>query len=822
MLSILLLTMNAATVNATEESFNDTVKPFLATYCIKCHGAKKPKGERRFDQLTGKITDDNSLVDFQDILDQLNLSEMPPESSRQPTIDERRAAIEWLTHQIAEYHRSAQRTLKPVLRRLNAREYRNTVRDLFHFNMTMFDPTAVFPRDQTLNHIDTNGQTLVTSGHLLAKYLSAAETVVDRAMTPLSKPKVQTWKFRDGFKQQPEIDQVYGKTNKYSHITLLDVPGADKPEGAYGSIRGFKEGVPVDGYYQIRFDATALNRINPYDSAYLGQNEDDLLQLEIVAGDYRVGDLHKTQPVEPTLARFELNDGQQECNATIWLDKGFTPRFTFPNGQMDIRNLYARILKKYPKLFPKPNRKGIVGNRFTVLKFGKLPQIHIDNIEIKGPIYESWPTDSQQALLGDAWTKAVEEDELTDEQVKASLKKFMRRAYRGDVDDSEIVRVMELIHSRQRAGRSRLQAYGDGVKSVLCSPRFLFLEQMDPEPTKTGGDRKHISQTALATRLSHFLWSSMPDDTLLESARNGQLHQTLESEVDRMLDDPKSNAFINGFIDSWLTLRDLGATPPDRDSFKPFYQYGLHKAMREETRLFTRHILDENLPIDCFLDADFTFVNRGLARLYQFDRPESSGFHKVSIRDQRRGGLLGQASVLTVSANGVDTSPVVRGVWLLENILGTPPSPPPPDVEPLDPDVRGAKTIRDQLTKHRSVASCNDCHQKIDPLGFALENFDPIGRWRENYERRQPIDASGQLPGGQSFKDVVGFKQILLKQRQQFAKALTEKLLEYAIGRKLQPLDRPHVDAILKRHASDGGGMKRLIQLVVGSKPFQS
>ncbi len=223
-----------------------------------------------------------------------------------------------------------------------------------------------------------------------------------------------------------------------------------------------------------------------------------------------------------------------------------------------------------------------------------------------------------------------------------------------------------------------------------------------------------------------------------------------------------------------------------------------------------------------FLDGDFTFVNRPLARLYGIEPPEGPGFQRVSLADRRRGGLLGQASVLTLTANGIDTSPVVRGVWLLDNLLGTPPSPPPPDVEPLDPDVRGATTIREQLQKHRSVASCNECHRKIDPLGFALENFDPIGRWRDRYDREHPIDAAGELPSGKAFQNIVGMKSLLLEQEELFTRALATKLLAYGTGRQAEPADRPHIDLIVHKAEQHGNGFRDLVKLVVLSEPFRA
>ncbi len=243
--------------------------------------------------------------------------------------------------------------------------------------------------------------------------------------------------------------------------------------------------------------------------------------------------------------------------------------------------------------------------------------------------------------------------------------------------------------------------------------------------------------------------------------------------------------------------------------------------MRKETELYVRHAIDVNQNLSCFLDSNYTFVNGPLAELYGLKGVKGLDFQKVALNDRRRGGLLGQASVLTVTANGIDTSPVYRGIWLLENLLGTPPPPPPPDVEPLDPDVRGTKTIREQLEKHRTVESCRECHRKIDPLGFALENFDPIGGWRSNYgDDRAPIDASGRLPDGSEFRDVIEFKKILLERQSLFNRAVTEKMLAYSLGRRIEIMDRPVIDGILTDLEEQGEGFRDLITLVATSKSF--
>lgn len=798
------------------EGFDTTLKPFLAMYCVKCHGEKLQKGERRFDTLAAKIDGDSTLVDYQDILDQLNLGNMPPKEAKQPTNSERQKVTKWLTGMLETYHASKKSTGgETVLRRLNSREYRNTIRDLLHLNTTMFDPTVGFPRDQMSEHLDNQGGTLVTSGHLMSGYLAAADLVIQKAMTSREKPAEKTWAFRDGFRQQPEIDQVFRKLNNFEWMTLFDVVGADKHEGAYGPIHAFADGVPYDGYYEIRIKAEAVNRLHPYDPEFLGTDPEEPLRLGIVAGNRLAGPLHKPQPIEPLLAELDLADEQKWYTVRVWLDQGFTPRFTFRNGLMDARNLWSRLLKKYPEQFPKRMNPGIVEARFNAIKFGKLPQIRIHEIEIQGPYYDTWPPESQRAILGEDCEAILKSSDITEVQMRKHLTAFASRAYRRPVREEETDRLLQVIEARKQAGLSSLDAYADGLKAVLCSPHFLYLDE-------SGSER--LSSHALASRLSYFLWSSMPDAELLELAAKDKLQDSeiLKAQVERLLADPKSDAFIDGFLASWLTLRDLGSMPPDREQFREFYHYDLDSAMREETRLFTRHLLENDLSVELFLDADFTFVNKPLAKLYGIKPPEGRGFEKVSLPDGRRGGLLGQASILTVTANGIDTSPVVRGVWLLENILGTPPSPPPPDVEPLDPDVRGATTIREQLTKHRSNPSCYDCHRKIDPLGFALENFDPIGRFRESYGRNSRIDASGELPNGKTFEDVRGFKKLLLEQKDQFATALAQKLLAYATGRPIEPFDRPHVARIVQDLAQRQGGFRELVHLVVLSEPFRS
>lgn len=803
------------------DDFESTVRPFLNTWCVSCHGPEDQSGDRRFDRVAVSLQDSNDLAQWQDIVDQLNLGEMPPPDERQPSAEQRKIVVQWLQKRISDFHQSRSGARdRAALRRLNSREYRNTVRDLLRINTTLFDPTESFPRDQTVEHLDNVGDTLVTSGYLLQQYLRAADLAVTKAVSPLKRPTAKTWTFTDNFRQQPEIDQVHRKTTEYRHITLYDVVGADKHEGAYAAIHDFASGVPHDGWYEIQFRAVGVNRQHPYDVDFVGTDPQEPLRLGIRPGLAQAGPLHKPQPIEPLLADIALDDEDAQYTVKVWLDAGFTPRFTFRNGLMDVRNMWGRLVKKYRDQFPKPKRPGIVEHRFNAIKYGKLPQIHVDDIRIRGPLLEEWPTASQRAVFGPQAAMILESRQMSRQQMEDQLQRFLPRAYRRPVTVAERQRVLQVIDDRRQQGRSDIDAWCDGIRMVLCSPGFLYLEQ----PTEDGP-----SPALVASRLSYFLWSSMPDDELLrtagviESAGAADANrvwtkQRVEQEVDRMLDDPKADAFLTGFLGSWLTLRDFGSQPPDRDQFAKYYHHDLGTAMLEETRMFADSLLKDDLSVLQFLNADYTFVNRRLAEHYGLPKPAGGGFHRVALSDDRRGGLLGQASVLTVSANGIDTSPVVRGVWLLENLLGTPPSPPPPDIEPLDPDIRGAKTIRDQLKKHRTSDSCNECHRRIDPLGFALENFDAVGRWRENYDRRQAIDASGELPNGGQFQDVRSFKRLLLNQKTLFVRALTSKLLSYAAGRRMLVTDRPRIDELTTELADRGHGFRTLVKLAATSE----
>lgn len=805
------IVMSAQKTNAAESSESLDLPKALKTYCVSCHGAEKQKGERRFDQLQFPLKDSDSAILAQDIIDQLVLGDMPPKKAEQPSSELRLAMIDRLNAATRRYHANVSSTGgEAVLRRLNQREYRNTIRDLLKIDLQMFDPARRFPRDLTAEHFDNVGDVLATTGYLLEQYLESANDVVEKALSPEIKPEEQSWRFTAPFEQQPELVSAHKKAFNSRFVCIHEAINSENHWGEYAPILKFKQGVPHQGRYEIELLLEAKNRDHPHPRSRVDIDKDEPMWLGIVPGNIKFGALHNPQPFEDVLARIAIPDGDPQWQKTsVWLDEGFAPRFIYINGPSGARGLQSSIGLKMLKAEGKGNNPFGAHYVKTLLE-GELPHIRIHEIKIRGPIHDLWPPASHRAVLGDKPFAPGRTEEI--------VRDFAARAFRRPVTDDEISRLMAVAKRQADSGRSPFEAMKDTIKTILCSPAFLYLDNR----TEGIGEPK-LTDMAFASRLSYFLWSSMPDEELLSVAREGRLRQPaiLRGQVDRMLADSRSEAFYEGFLDSWLALRDLGGMPPDRREFAEYYEKDLRPLMLKETRLFTRHLMDQNLSLMNFLDSDFTFANRTLARFYGLPDMKGYEFRKVALNDMRRGGLLGQASVLTVTANGIETSPVTRGVWALENLFGTPPPPPPDNVEPLDPDIRGASTIREQLAKHRNNAACNECHRKIDPPGFALENFDPIGRWREHYASRKPVDASGEFANGDAFHDVTDFKKILLRREEQFSRTVIVKLLTYGAGRRMEAIDRPEINRLVAESRKAGLGLRDALELAIESSIMQ-
>jgi hypothetical protein len=384
----------------------------------------------------------------------------------------------------------------------------------------------------------------------------------------------------------------------------------------------------------------------------------------------------------------------------------------------------------------------------------------------------------------------------------------------------ELDRLIQLFDLASKEGESFESAVKISLQAVLVSPHFLFRGEVQPNPDNPAAIHD-IDEFALATRLSYFLWSTMPDDELMALAEKRRLRRNLDAQVKRMLADPKAGALVDHFAGQWLQLRNLPLVSPDRKAF-PAFDDELRAAMQLETEMFFQHILKQDHSILEFLDADYTFVNDRLARFYGIPGVEGAEFRKVSTAGTPRGGLITQGSVLTVTSNPTRTSPVKRGKWVLENLLGTPPPPPPPDVPELDEAKRKLTgTLRQRMEQHRANPLCASCHERMDPIGFALENFDGVGAWREK-DGEAPIDPAGQLTTGEAIQGAASLKEVLLKSKaDDFTRCLTEKMLTYALGRGLEFYDKCAVDRITGRVAAEGYRFSTLILEIVRSVPFQ-
>ncbi|MEC5127650.1 DUF1592 domain-containing protein [Verrucomicrobiales bacterium BCK34] len=798
---------------------------FLATYCLECHDDLTQEGERNFYDLEFPITDEKGLIAVQEIIDALNLGEMPPKKAEQPDEAERAAAVAALSGQVADVYASLKSTGgQTVLRRLNEREYLNTLEDLFARRVDTFAPTSTFPTDQTAEHIDTLGDVLVTSGFLLDNYFHAADRVVEKALGQIGRPKVMEWTFKDSFRPGAEMSYSHKKVFNNRFLCLYEVMNSANHEGGYGGINEFKEGVHADGIYEVKVLAQAMHRDSHYDKEILKMDLSEPYRLGIVTGTGSIGELHHPQPIEPQLDEVTLKDGEpQWYTMKIWLEKGQQPRFTFPNGMANCRTAFSRIAREYNDDWPDDDKHGgsIVEARRIVLQHGKMPHIRISEVKLSGPHYETWPPEPQKIVFGEGGFKQANTGRI--------LSDFARRAFRRPVEPGEMKQFTDLVDARIAAGHSPRQATLDAIKGILCSPSFLYLGEAGAEK---GGA---LSSHDLASRLSYFLTGTMPDPELMKLAESGAILQKdiLLKQVDRLLDEKRSDAFLDGFLDSWLNLRALGDQPPDRQVSGEYFYDDLETAMQEEVKYFTRDLIEHNGSITNYLRSDYAWINYPLAELYgieeQFPNDDRYTFQKVGLTQSNRGGLLGMAAIHTVSANGLETSPVVRGIYILENLLGSPPPKPPDEVPELEPDTRGATSIRDQLLKHREMKTCAACHVSIDPPGFALENFDPIGRWRSKYPDKNGkpgkgprIDASGEATDGTPFSGVAEFKGYLMKRKDVFAQHLAERLLTYGMGRRVEALDRPAVEHILKVTKANQYGLRTMIREVVVSDCFLS
>lgn len=809
--SAIVAMLVACSVQADDDVSPKEIQQFVSRFCIECHSIDSHKGDREFESFALPLESEAGMIEAKDMIDQLTLKEMPPKESLQPGDEERLAVIRSLRQAIsAARGKVASSGGRTVLRRLSIREYENTLATLLGRRVDTLGLTADFPKEQTSRHLDNIGTSLVTSGFLVDQYFQAANRLVEMR---LGKPVIEpiTWTFNGHFVQYEELQGPHKSVFNFRYLNLYEQPNSDTRQGGYGHIEDFLRGVPASGLYDIEVEAQAMHRDTHYDPKIFGIDFSEPFMLGIVPGDVTKGHIHYPQSIEPLLASALVPDeSPARLPFRVWLEAGQTPRFIFPNGPYESRASVLKVNKEYKDEFEEKVDKGV--SRAILLREGKLPHIRISEIKITGPLHEPEGRAEEVAVFG--------EGGFHPDRVVAQLNSFAEKAFRRPLSENDRQTISELYEKRIAEDASPRQAALDVVKLVLCMPSFLYLSEITDESTTA------LNSYDLASRLAYTFWATSPDEALLESAKTGKLVQDeeLRKQIHRMLNDERISGFANGFLDSWLNLRDLGSMPPPRETNLAYYAEDLPASMKTEAVYFFRDLLANDGTVARFIDADYTFVDKKLAKLY--DLPEqktlrlADGFQKVVLRDNsHRGGLLGMAAVLTVSANGVETSPVTRGVWVSENILGIQPPPPPDEVPAIEPDVSGATNIRERLAKHRDDVTCAECHRKIDPLGFSLESFDPVGRWRTKYPVPSKskasaikIDCSGEFPSGETYQDFTDFKKIISNTRQDFfGRHLISHFLAYATGRHMESSDDVVIDELHRKIQEDGLGLRTLI-----------
>lgn len=795
---------------------------FFAASCVACHGPKKAKAGLRLDQLDWDGRHEETLERWQAVLDRLEAGEMPPEGEPRPSP----ASVETLTSAIRHALDSVAETSSApgVLRRLNRIQYRNTLRDLLLIDVQEEDPTGSFPADDTLDGFDNLGEGLVMSEFLMRQVLTAARRALDLATFEGPRPEPVT---RRMYETQPE--RVVGRARPASfeinHIRVGDGLAFlfMNDERAPGDTRGqnltsSRQGASSAGWYEFTFEveskgrgSLSAERFRVPRPEWPAMHPEDLARLEIYLSAPFASSPHHSRRRILVDAMDLPDDVPTRVTRRYWLARGWRVELAFGNAFAGHLADYLTALGAGEEVaalesVPKPQQLERMADLTRAwITRTDAPRIVIHGASERGPIHDSWPPPSHRAAWGDPTTSL-------EERVSA----FATRAFRRPVEMEELAPFVRLAHENPEGLRA-------AVEAILCSPSCLYLVEGGVEGGVEGEGR--LDDHALASRLSYFLWSTMPDERLLALAADQRLGVTevLHEEVERMLGDPRSAEFVEHFTWGWLGLQNALDMAPDPMRFPVYHHSRLGPAMFTETRLFFRHVLDENLPIAEFIASDSAFVNADLARLYGIEGVTSTvEFAHVRLAPKlMRGGLLGQGAVLTASANGVDTSPVVRGIWVLERLLGLPPDPPPPGVAIPEPDARGELTIRQRFEQHRTAESCSECHRTIDPLGFALESFDAIGRRRLSYESGAPIDTSGRMPGGEPFTDVEGMKRSVLAELPLVTRNLTMKLASYAAGRPMRVADRREIDRIVTEVGGRDARLRDLLHAVVASRIFR-
>lgn len=866
MLAAVIFLSASASVAAPPESkqlYEQQVRPFLTKHCFECHGQSDGKAGLKLHDLGTDFSAGDNADTWKEVIDRINLGEMPPEEKPRPDANEAFAVVEWVGGELKRAERESRMAGgRVLLRRLNRREYINTVRDLLalddNFAQTLGE---TLPADGKAEGFDRISAALFVDATQMEAYLAAAQAIAAEAIVSGAEPAAEKIAFEAEEKTRPEREThretIFGERVAYPlGVQKYEVhdEGVAYIQSKFGNGDGPKlwgrfESVVLDslvtedGYYRIRVRAGAScgRRGEPIRLRFLYAPGTPVAAEAIV-------------PVDPPLEKPDL------IETTVFLRAGEPGQSRRLTLQWNGLERVIRGNEKWYKTLKSPSRglpqeiaaakkagdqqkvEELYKKRDDIIRRAKefdepffsydeeyaehvdeVPKLFFDSFEIEGPVHETWPPPSHRQLFDGPTPKDA--DLALARKVVGRL---LPRAYRRPVASDEIDRIVAVIEvGMTMHGMDFPQAMRLGLQSVLCAPQFLYTT----EPSANAEGPRPLNNYELASRLSYFLWSTMPDNELFQLAKEDRLGQpeVLRGQVQRMLNDPRSAEFVESFAGQWLSVDLFGSVEPANQYQQ--YDAALEEASRQEALAFFAEILASDLSITNFLDSDFLVINERLARHYGIEGVEGQEFRKVAITpEHHRGGIFGMAGLMTLLADGTRTLPVRRAAWIMENVFNDPPPPPPPNAGEVQPNTAGEKlTVRERLTRHRAEATCASCHTRLDPFGLALENYDAIGAWRthangENFRGRNvpQLDVSGQLPSGRHFTDLEGFKAALLTERDEFAKAFSEKMLTYALGRPVGYVDRQTVDQLTAALEKSDYRLRSLIHAIVASEAFRT
>ena len=765
-------------------------RAMIQRYCFTCHNERLKTANLLLDTMNVANPAEDAAT-WEKVVRKLRGRQMPPAGMPRPDEADYDAFVNYLETELDRAAQTHPNPGRPVIHRLNRTEYTNAVRDLLAVEI---DGEALLPADDAGQGFDNIAEILSVSPLLVERYMAVARRV---SLLAIGDPDTRPY------------TESYGVNRR---LVQDDRVSEDLPFGTRGGMV-IHHHFPLDGEYVVK---VRLQRNN--DNYIRGLNEPHQLDVRLEGSllqSFRVGGEHqgRSSPVYSFINKDYVGDPEQEIYE-FRADDGLEVRFTAQAGTQSVEVAFLEERTE-------PEGELMPLQVFDELLSFKGGEPAVDNVSISGPYNARGLGDTPSRRKIFVCTPATANPDSEAACAREILSQLGRRAFRRPVTEADAEMLLQFYEVGRRQGGFE-EGIATAVRGILVSPEFLFRIEHDPSGIQAATPYR-VSDLELASRLSFFLWSSIPDDELLTLAEQGRLREdaVLEAQVNRMLVDPRSEALVENFVSQWLGLRRLKAMSPDPKAF-PDFDENLRQALEQESILFARNIARENRSILDFFRADYTFLNERLARHYEIPDIYGSAMRRVDLNDESRQGLLGQGSVLAVTSYANRTAPTLRGKWVLENILGTPAPAPPADVPGLTETQENdlVLTMRERMEQHRGNPACAVCHKMMDPLGFALENFDAVGRWRD-VEGSTPINSSGVLPDGSEFDGPVELREILLGQRELFARNLTGKLLMYALGRGLEPYDQPVIRRILRDAAPGDYRWSALITGIVKSMPFQ-